>query len=416
MTTTAYQDAFQEQDVDGLEWVEEEEEAQELDGDDRDISLLAEDQYFRQVRWSEPLPREEEATLFRRVQCGRLEQGNPRPNQWVLSLAKHARDRLVEGFQPLVIHIAQRYVRLGRNLDVMDAIQEGNTGLLKAIELHEPEQGGFTGLASRCIAFAISEALWHQGNAVHFSDDVRDGIRKLRRAERRLQDVLGERPTVQQLAVEMEVREEVVRELQGWWLLREIPSLQSLFSFEEGDTEEWNRLLPLWGAEVLLSAPGQALEQVLEGLNEYQRRVMQMLYGLGDSPCYTYWEVARAFGVTAGAISACERDALRRLRRLLAPEGHMQHPGGVQESEFYTSAQAVAVLGIKPKRFEAWVARGKVWQYPIEVVGGHQDSRVKYCYGKTEIDALAEQKRGIERTRLLPGADRPVAARENEVA
>src|SRR5215470_16176266 len=143
MTTMAYQDDFRGQDEDDFAWDEEEEEAQEQDGDDRDISLLAEDQYFRQVRWSEPMPREEEATLFRRVQRGRLERVKPCPNQWVLSLAKHACDRLVEGFQPLVIHIAQRYVRLGRNLDVMDAIQAGNLGLLQAIALHEPEQEGF---------------------------------------------------------------------------------------------------------------------------------------------------------------------------------------------------------------------------------------------------------------------------------
>ena len=295
MTQSAYQDCFQDQDAD-VEWDEEEEQEQDGDGDDRYLSLLAEDQYFRQVRWSEPLPREEEAPLFRRVQRGRLEQGDPCPNQWVLSIAKHARDRLVEGFQPLVIHIAQRYVRLGRNLDVMDAIQAGNLGLLKAIDLHEPEMGGFTGLASRCISCAISDELWHHGNAVHYSDEVWKSLRKLRHAERRLRDVLGERPTVQQLAVEMEVCVEAVRELQGWWSLREMTSLQALSVFEEGDAEDRSLLLPLWGVEVPESSPGQALQHVLDGcergLTERQRVIMQMLYGLGESPCYTYGEVA----------------------------------------------------------------------------------------------------------------------------
>ena len=411
MAQAAYQDDFQ----DGLEWDEDEEEAQAQDGDNRDVSLLAEDQYFRQVYWSEPLPREEEAPLFRRVQRGRLEQEQSCPNQWVLSLAKHARDRLVEGFQPLVIHIAQRYVRLGRNLDVMDAIQTGNLGLLKAIELHEAEKGGFTGLASRCISYAISDELWRHGNAVHYTDDGWKKLRKLRRAEQRLWRVLGGEPTVHQLAVEMQVSEATVCELRGWWQMREMTSLYALSVFEEGDVEERYNFLPLWeqatpplGSQASCQAVCEVCEQVL---TERQRRVIALLYEEGSS----YLRVAQLLGVTEWAIRSTEAWALRKLRQVLAPE-ELSADGMCQESEYYLAAQAAVVLGVTQKRFDTLVVHEQIRRYSIEVMGKRCEGHTRYCYGKAEIDALAEKRQRTARQRSLPDAARPAAAHPSEVA
>src|SRR5215472_7175053 len=101
--------------------------------DDRDVSLMALDQYMRAVRWTEPLAEEEEATLLRRVERGKQERLAPCPNQWVLSLARHARDRLVEGYQPLVIAVAKRCLWRFESMELLDLVQEGNIGLLRAI-------------------------------------------------------------------------------------------------------------------------------------------------------------------------------------------------------------------------------------------------------------------------------------------
>src|SRR2546421_17742 len=94
--------------------------------DDRDVSLLAQDQYFRQVHWTPRLTQEEQAALLERVQRGREASGQFSAD------ARTARDRLVEGHQRLVIHIASRLAQGCRSLDFMDLVQEGSIGLVQA--------------------------------------------------------------------------------------------------------------------------------------------------------------------------------------------------------------------------------------------------------------------------------------------
>src|SRR5207302_1859299 len=139
--------------------------------DDRKVSLLAIDQYMRQVRWTDTLSREEEAVLFEWVARGKRERREDYPRQWVLEQARQARDRLVEGFQPLVIHFAKRYHHRVHSLDLLDLVQEGNLGLLKAIDLNEIGAGGFSGLAARCIAFAVYAVVPRCDCALHYSDE-----------------------------------------------------------------------------------------------------------------------------------------------------------------------------------------------------------------------------------------------------
>src|SRR6266516_6755738 len=109
--------------------------------DSREVSLLAIDQYMRGLRWSERLTQEEEVQMIQRVERGKAERGKACPNQWVLSLAKHARERLIEGYQPYVVTVARKLVFRCRGMELLDLIQEGNLGPMEAIEAHDPSKG-----------------------------------------------------------------------------------------------------------------------------------------------------------------------------------------------------------------------------------------------------------------------------------
>src|SRR6266516_5142017 len=113
------------------------------------VSLLAHDQYVRELAWMEELTEEEELQCLQRVRRGRLERGQPVPNQWVLSLAKHARDRLIEGYQPMVFRLAQRVRRrLQSSIESLDLVNEGNICLMRVLdELDILNDGAFRALA-----------------------------------------------------------------------------------------------------------------------------------------------------------------------------------------------------------------------------------------------------------------------------
>src|SRR6266699_6958081 len=114
--------------------MDEEERGSMSNQEELDVSLMALDQYIRQVRWLEPLTQEEEAQLLARIERGKDEKRQAQPNAWRLSLARAARERLVKGYLPWVIHLAKEYVSRARGMQLLDLIQEGNVGLLAAIE------------------------------------------------------------------------------------------------------------------------------------------------------------------------------------------------------------------------------------------------------------------------------------------
>lgn len=125
--------------------------ASRLDQDDQDVSLAASAQYMRFMRWTPRLSDEEEAQLLEQVERGKKEQAQLHPDPRLLQEAQLARERLVESYQPLIIHYAQKYRHRFRRLEMLDVIQEGNLGLLRALADHEPNGGHFTGLASVCL-------------------------------------------------------------------------------------------------------------------------------------------------------------------------------------------------------------------------------------------------------------------------
>src|SRR5437764_11280006 len=169
--------------------------------DDRDVSLLAQDQYFRWVHWTPELGREEEDQLVACVEQGKLERAKARPDAQVLAAAAAALDRLVAGFQGLVICIAKQMRHRFHGMDLMDLIQEGNVGLLRAIEENEVSKGfPLMALAGKYIRFAISDAWREQNGFVRSSRKAHSELTDVLQAEASLVQEQGQGPTVATLA------------------------------------------------------------------------------------------------------------------------------------------------------------------------------------------------------------------------
>ncbi len=182
--------------------------------DDRDVSLLALDQYIHQVRWLEPLTEEEEAQLLARIERGKYECRQPQPNAWRLSLAKAARERLVEGYLPWVIHLAKGFVSRARSMQLLDLIQEGNQGLLQAIEHNDVSKGyPLRALVTAYVRGAILDALRERDGMVRIPDRTVRQLRLLRKAQRELLHALRREATYAELAAHMQLSVEKVCEL-----------------------------------------------------------------------------------------------------------------------------------------------------------------------------------------------------------
>jgi RNA polymerase sigma factor (sigma-70 family) len=316
---------------------------------DRDVSLLAHDQFLREVHWIFPMTDEEEECLLELVAQGRGEQHKACPDGQVLEQARRARERLVEGFQRVVITIASRYGRLFPQLDVDDLIQEGNLGLLQAIEVAEPLPGKhFVGLASRCIACEIYSAL-HRRNFLYVTGHMRRWFRRLRHARERLQVALVYEPSVAELAREMGVSEEEVRDVVCWQRACQVQSLQGCLA--EGREEDELQVRSLYvGASGQDEAGSRELQQVVtrvceQVLNPRQQIVIGMRFGVGtyDGPFLTYREAEAVLGVTDSSVRQMEMIARKRLARAL-----VTLPSG--ESELMASYESV--LTAKP-----WISR-----------------------------------------------------------
>src|SRR5207248_9615189 len=109
--------------------------------DNRDVSLGVADQYMREVRMRGRLSDEEKNRLIKRLARGNVERLKSCPNQWVLALARDARERLVEGYQPWIVTIAKHYLGAGHGMELLDFVQEGNIGLLQALDGFLPPPG-----------------------------------------------------------------------------------------------------------------------------------------------------------------------------------------------------------------------------------------------------------------------------------
>jgi len=254
--------------------------------------------YLKEIGRVPLLTAEEEVELAKR-----MEEGD-----------EEAKRRLAEANLRLVVSIAKRYV--GRGMLFLDLIQEGNLGLIKAVEKFDYRKGyKFSTYATWWIRQAITRAIADQARTIRIPVHMVETINKLIRVSRQLLQELGRDPLPEEIAREMDISVERVREIQK--IAQEPVSLETPIGEEEdshlGDfIEDEDAPAPAEAASFMLLK--EQLEEVLETLTPREEKVLRLRFGLDDGRSRTLEEVGQEFGVTRERIRQIEAKALRKLR------------------------------------------------------------------------------------------------------
>ena len=285
--------------------VVEDDEADDVDQDEYDLSVpegIGLDDpvrmYLKEIGRVPLLTAEEEVELAKRI-----EQGD-----------QEAVRKLAEANLRLVVSIAKRYV--GRGMQLLDLIQEGNLGLIKAVEKFDYRKGfKFSTYATWWIRQAITRSIADQARTIRIPVHMVETINKLTRVSRQLLQELGRAPTPEEIAEEMDMPPERVREIMK--IAQEPVSLETPIGEEEdshlGDfIEDQEATAPAEAAA--FSMLQEQLEEVLESLTPREQQVLKLRFGLEDGRGRTLEEVGQVFGVTRERIRQIEAKALRKLR------------------------------------------------------------------------------------------------------
>lgn len=285
----------------GTSWEEEEEDV--FTENDKFIDDISDDSvrlYLREIGKIPLLSGEEEIALARRVKEG----------------DKDAKDKMAEANMRLVVSIAKKYV--GRGLDLLDLVQEGNTGLLRAVEKFDPDRGfKFSTYATWWIRQAITRAIADQARTIRIPVHMIETINKLLRTQRRMTQELGREPTNEEIAQEMELEPDKVEHIMK--IKQETSSLDAPVRDEEEDSKLGDFIEDEESATPEESATSQLLKEhvnvMLDILTPREQKILKMRFGLEDGRGHTLEEVGQEFGVTRERIRQIEAKALAKLRK-----------------------------------------------------------------------------------------------------
>lgn len=272
---------------------------EEKNGQDKDAISL----YLKEVRKVPLLTPEEELKLARKAKRSR-----------------EARKKLIQANLRLVINIAKRYLKLG--LPLLDLVEEGNLGLMKAAEKYEYKKGyRFSTYASWWIKQFITRALANQGKTIRIPLHVGEMINKWRKVNQQLTQKLGRRPTASEVAKEMKLTPARVRRL------KELAMKPGYLDAPLDEGGVWQLLdliededIPSPAKEVADLIERERIISLLESLSPREREVIKIRFGLVDGVTRTLEETGKELGVTRERIRQIESSATKKLKRLLLEE------------------------------------------------------------------------------------------------
>jgi RNA polymerase primary sigma factor len=306
------------------------EEGQELEVEEQvfDLSGISSDDsislYLKEMAIVPLLKPEEEVQLAKQLERGRVAQQRLEKNghspakreEYLrdIEVGDAARAHLIKANTRLVVSIAKRY--MGQGVPFLDLIQEGNLGLMKAVEKFDYRRGcKFSTYATWWIRQSITRALAEQGRIIRLPSHVGDRIRKMYRTAQQLEQNSGERPTPTEIGDRMGLDPTKVR-----WLIkvsRRPLSLEKPVG-EEEDSELGEFIededSPTPTDEVTRSLLAERMDEVLSTLSPREARILRLRFGMQDGRAYTLKEVGEKFGLTRERIRQIEREALHRLR------------------------------------------------------------------------------------------------------
>jgi len=294
--------------------------------------------YLKQIGKVPLLNAEQEVELAKRIEAGLFAEeklaegrGTLRPDargdlEWIADDGRRAKNHLLEANLRLVVSLAKRYT--GRGMLFLDLIQEGNLGLIRAVEKFDYTKGyKFSTYATWWIRQAITRAIADQARTIRIPVHMVETINKMARIQRQLHQDLGREAMPEEIAREMGLSRERVAEIQR--IAQEPVSLQSPIGEEDSDLgdfiEDADAVVPMEAAAFIMLQ--EQLEDVLDSLSLREQRIIQLRFGLTDGHPRTLEEVGREFGVTRERIRQIESKTLAKLRHPSRSQMLMEYLG-----------------------------------------------------------------------------------------